>query len=297
MTDIKILKLYGEVFEDYDIKKLTTFKIGGIVKYLIYPKNYLSLNLLINYLKENSVEYKMFGKGSNLLCGDEYFEGAIIKLDRFFNNYYIDKDILIAESGCSIISLAYEMSKLGYSGLEFASGIPATLGGCLYMNAGAYKQDMSMVVDSVLIFNGDQFKWLSNEEIQYSYRYSIFHTKKDYIIIAAKIKLSKGEANEIKEKILDRRNRRISTQPLDKPSAGSVFKNCESKAAWQLIDELDLRGYKIGGAKISEKHSNFIINDGNAKSKDVVEIIDYVRNKVKDAYGFDLHVEVERFRC
>ncbi len=298
MNDIERLKQYAEIEENVALKTLTTLKIGGIAKYVCYPYNQLGLSLLLRYLKVNNIDYKFLGKGSNVLCGDNFFDGAIIKLDRHMNSFYVEENgEVIVEAGCSIISLAYEMAKMGLSGLEFASGIPATIGGTIFMNAGAYKHDMSEIVQSVLIFDNNDYRWLSKEELGFSYRKSVFQKRKDYIIVAAKIKLVKKNAEEIKTLIQERRDRRVSSQPLNLPSAGSVFRNNETKQAWQYIDELKLRGFKIGGATISTKHANFIVNEKNATAKDFIGLVNLVKDLVKENYQEELHTEVEYFNC
>ena len=294
---IDVIKKYGDVKENYSLKKLTSLKIGGTVRYLVYPYSFFTLDLLIVYLKNNNIEYKIFGKGTNILCGDKEFNGCIIKFDHHFINYYIEDDYLFAESGCSLISLAYECSKLGLSGLEFASGIPGTIGGSLFMNAGAYNQSMSDIVESVLVYYNRQYQWLDKNNLNFSYRQSIFFENRELIILGCKIKLKYSDPNKLIELISQRRQRRLDTQPLNKLSAGSVFRNTKDKQAWQLIDELKLRGYKVGGAMVSSKHTNFIINNKDACAEDFLSITNKIQKEVKKAYNIDLIMEVEKFNC
>ena len=293
----KELNKLGELAINKKISELTTIRIGGTAKYLIYPYNYLTLNQIIRLLNQENIDYKLFGKGSNILASDKNYNGCIIRLDRYFNDFYIQDECIIAESGTSIIYLAQQAAKNGLSGLEFASGIPATLGGCLYMNAGAYNKSMSDIVEEVLVFENDEFKWISNDKCSFSYRHSYFQSHPNIIIIAAKIKLSKGNTQEILDLMENRRKRRIETQPLDKPSCGSTFKNPVDGPVWKYIDDLGLRGFKIGGCQISCKHTNFIINDNNAKAQDYFDLVKLVRERCKNQYDINLEIEVEYFNC
>ena len=187
-----------------------------------------------------------------------------------------------------------KVSRLGLTGMEFATGIPGTVGGAVYMNAGAYKSDMGYIVTEVKAINENlEIVTLYNKDLKFKYRSSFFQTHKNYICIEATIKLKYGSKKLIKEVIEDRRQKRISTQPLEYPSAGSVFRNPENDYAWRLINVCGLKGYRIGGAMVSEKHANFIINVGNAKGEDIRNLILYVKDTVKKETGVDLKVEQE----
>ena len=294
-TFLEALKQYADVDTNVPISKMTTFRIGGEADYVIYPKDAIAFSEAMRLILQEKMPYKILGKGSNILCSDEVFHGVIIRLDRHFHDYYYLDDKLFAQAGCSIISLAYDSMKKGFSGLEFASGIPATIGGAVYMNAGAYKNCMKNVVEEVLVYRDGVIDWVSSQECEFGYRTSVFHAKKDWIILAVRIALSKGNSNEIRELVENRRERRMSSQPLNFPSAGSVFRNPEGKFAWEYIDELGLRGKRIGGAQISEKHPNFIINVGEATAKDVYALIDLINKNMKEKYNFTLEMEVEKF--
>ena len=294
-TFLEALKQYADVDTNVPISKMTTFRIGGGADYVIYPKDAIAFSEAMRLILQEKMPYKILGKGSNILCSDEVFHGVIIRLDRHFHDYYYLDDKLFAQAGCSIISLAYDSMKKGFSGLEFASGIPATIGGAVYMNAGAYKNCMKNVVEEVLVYRDGVIDWVSSQECEFGYRTSVFHAKKDWIILAVRIALSKGNSNEIRELVENRRERRMSSQPLNFPSAGSVFRNPEGKFAWEYIDELGLRGKRIGGAQISEKHPNFIINVGEATAKDVYALIDLINKNMKEKYNFTLEMEVEKF--
>ena len=243
---LDLLKPYGEIQENVSFKTLTTFRVGGIAKTVIYPNDSFSLISIIKILKDNDCEYKVFGNGSNILCSEDEYDGFIIRLNRTMNNFFFDEDYLTAQAGCSIINLSYQAMKNSLSGLEFASGIPGTLAGCIFMNAGAYKSDMSNIIEEVEVLVDDKIIWLNNKECDFSYRHSIFSAHPDWIIISAKIRLHKGDQQQISELMKNRQERRMATQPLEYPSAGSTFRNTEEHFAWKLIDEIGYRGKKIG---------------------------------------------------
>ncbi|MDI9540511.1 MAG: UDP-N-acetylmuramate dehydrogenase [Bacillota bacterium] len=292
---LKRLEQYCTIEFDKSFKILTTFKIGGIAKYVIYPKDEFSLKSILDILHENKLPYKVFGHGSNILCSDEIYDGFIIKLTRNMGNFYFTDNELIAQAGCSIITLAYKASAKSLSGLEFASGIPGTLGGSIFMNAGAYNNSMSDIVDSVKVIRNNEIVWLSNAQCQFGYRSSIFLKNPDWIILEARLILKKGNINDIKKLMKNRQKRRLDSQPLNYPSAGSTFRNIGDIFAWKLIDEIGFRGKTIGGAAVSEKHTNFIINKGNAKAKDVIDLSDQIIKTIKEKYGIDMIMEVEKF--
>lgn len=292
-----LLELMNDIAEiecDVPLSTMTTLRIGGPARYVAYPDSTVALDALINLLKERNVPYKVIGKGSNLLCSDDVFEGVIIRLDKFDDYYFIGND-LIAQAGCSIIALSYQAMKNGLSGLEFASGIPASVGGVTFMNAGAYKSSMSDVIDQVFVYRDGKFEWMPCSECEFSYRKSIFQTHTDWIIIAARIHLVPKDVNEIRELMDSRRERRMSSQPLDKPSAGSVFRNPEEVPAWKLIEGIGYRGKRIGGAMVSEKHVNFIVNEDGASASDFLSLVDEIKERVEAQYQIRLHMEVERF--
>lgn len=296
MKDIyEELKSICEIDADIPLSKMTTLRIGGVAKYVAYPENSLSLEGIINKLKEYNIPYKVIGKGSNLLCSDDPFDGVIIRLDRYFCDSYYDNDQLVAEAGCSIIALSYEAMKNELSGLEFASGIPGTVGGVTFMNAGAYKSSMADIIDSVSVFHDGKIEWLSNAECEFSYRTSIFQKHPDWIILAVKMNLKKANQQDIRDLMDSRRERRMNSQPLDKPSAGSVFRNPDNVPAWQLIEGVGYRGKRIGDAVVSNKHVNFIVNDGHATANDFIALVNEVQKAVKDKYDIDLYMEVEKF--
>lgn len=296
MIDLyKELEALAEVEENIPLSKMTTLRIGGVARYVVYPENTLSLQGVMNKLNQYHIPYKVIGKGSNLLCSDEPFDGVIIRLDRYLCNAYFDNEHLVAEAGCSIIALSYEAMKNELSGLEFASGIPGTVGGVTFMNAGAYKSSMADVIDSVSVYRDGKIEWIQNADCGFSYRTSIFQKHPDWIILAVKMTLQKGDQKEIRELMDSRRERRMNSQPLDKHSAGSIFRNPEEIPAWKLIEGAGFRGKRIGDAVVSEKHVNFIVNENHASAKDFITLVTDVQKAVKDKYDIDLYMEVEKF--
>ena len=292
VKSIEKLKI-GKVEKNVSLKKYTTYRAGGTAKVIVSPKSIDKLLELLKLLKDNNVEYKILGNGSNLIFNDNVYEPVLIKLNDI-NHCDINNNVITVGAGYSLISLAMRVSRLGLTGMEFATGIPGTVGGAVYMNAGAYKSDMGYIVTEVKAINENlEIVTLYNKDLNVKYRSSFFQTHKNYVCIEATIKLKYGSKKLIKEVIEDRRQKRISTQPLEYPSAGSVFRNPENDYAWRLINVCGLKGYRIGGAMVSEKHANFIINVGNAKGEDIRNLILYVKDTVKKETGVDLKVEQE----
>lgn len=286
-------KKIGKVVLDATLKKYTTYKIGGIARVICYPENSEKLIELIKLLRENDIKYMILGCGSNVIFSDEDYEGVIIKLDEM-NKIEFSGNKVIAEAGASLILLANLSVNKGYSGLEFATGIPGSVGGAVYMNAGAYKSDMGYVVSKVKVLTPDlKVITMVNSELDFHYRSSFFQKNKGYICLEATIKLKKGNKDEILEIVKERRKRRIESQPLEYPSAGSVFRNPEGDYAGRLIEELGFKGLVKGGAQVSEKHANFVVNINNATAQDVRDLIFFIKEQVKEKYNIDLKVEQE----
>ena len=292
IDDIKKLKV-GKVIENIDLKKYTTYKAGGIGRVLVIPKDIESLQKLFNYINKNNIKYKMLGLGSNLIFGDDIYEGILIKLDEF-NDVNINGTTIRVGAGYSLIKLSLLAARNDLAGLEFASGIPGTVGGAIYMNAGAYKSDMGYIVKEIKVLTPDnEIITMSNKELDFHYRTSYLQKNPGYICLEATLNLYKGDRNAILDVIRDRKKRRIETQPLEFPSAGSVFRNPPDDFAGRLIEELGYKGKKIGGAMVSTKHANFIINVGNAKGNDIKKLILEIQEKVKEKYDIELKVEQE----
>jgi len=283
----------GLLKENVLLKNYTTYKVGGKAKVMVYPKNTDKLIILLKELKKENIKYKVLGKGSNLIFSDDDFNGVLIKLDEF-DKIKVDDTIIIAEAGVDLIKLAYRALKEELTGLEFASGIPGSVGGAVFMNAGAYKSDMGYIVSEIKVLTPElQVKTLYNRDLKYKYRSSFLKDNPEYICLEAKIVLRKGDKKLIKELMETRRQKRLFSQPLEYPSAGSVFRNPEDDFAGRLIEECGLKGKTIGGAKVSEKHANFIINENNASATDIKGLIDFVHDTVKEKMNVDLKIEQE----
>ena len=286
-------KLNCVVRYDEPLKNHTTFKIGGNCIALIEPREVSDIVETIKICRENSIKFFVIGNGSNLLVPDEGYNGVIIKLKGEFSTIKVEGDYLIVNSGAKlseIYNVAYENSLTGF---EFASGIPGTIGGAIFMNAGAYGGEMKDIVESVQVLDWDNFELreLKNEELEFSYRKSIIQ-RKNYIVTSIKLKLQKGNKEEIKAVYEDLRERRNSKQPLNFGSAGSTFKRPEGHFASKLIEDAGLKGYHINDAWVSEKHSGFVVNKGNASYKEVMELIEYVQKVVFEKFGVKLETEV-----
>ena len=292
VKNIKKLRV-GKVVTNKALKDYTTYKVGGMPICVVSPENEKKLIILIKYLRENNIKFMILGNGSNVIFNSTPYDGVIVKLDEF-NDLKINRNIITVGAGYMLNKLALKVSKMGFTGMEFACGIPGTVGGAVYMNAGAYKTDMGYITTKVKVLTPDyQIKYLTNREMNFHYRTSFLQKNKDYICLGAVITLIRGKTELIMDVINERRIRRIETQPLEYPSAGSVFRNPENDFAGRLIEELGFKGKSIGGAKISEKHANFIINSGNAKGEEIKELINEVKDKVKEKYNIELKVEQE----
>ena len=283
----------GRFLENESLAKHTTYKVGGNARVFVYPKNREKLVLLLRELRAKHIKYKILGNGSNTLFSDKDFEGVIINLD-MFNKITYYRTLVKAEAGVNLIKLSYQTVKRGLAGLEFASGIPGTVGGAIFMNAGAYKSDMGYVTKSIEVLTPNlEIITMTNKELDFHYRTSFLQKHKDYICLEATFQLRKNDKDLLQEIVEDRKKRRLESQPLEYPSAGSVFRNPENDFAGRLIEELGYKGYSKGGAKVSEKHANFIVNHDNAKAEDIKNIIELLQKEVKKKYDIDLKCEQE----
>ena len=284
----------GRCEKDVPLSKHTTYKVGGKAKVMVYPKNVDNLIKLMKLLKTNKIKHKVLGLGSNVLFSDDVYDGVIIRLSELDNIEFFGKNKIRVGAGYSLMKLSLLAAKKGLAGLEFASGIPGTVGGAVFMNAGAYKSDMGYVVTEVKVLTPElRIITLENKEMNFHYRTSFLQTHPGYICLEAVIKLEKGDKNALDEVIKERRQRRMESQPLEYPSAGSVFRNPEGMFAGKLIEDLGLKGKTIGGAKVSEKHANFIINYKKAKGSDIKKLIELVHQKVLEEYDVDMKIEQE----
>jgi len=291
IEELKKLKL-GKIELEPEMKNYTTYKVGGKALAIITPYGVNELIEVLKYLDKNNIKRKIIGNGSNLIFKDK-FDGVIIKLSEF-KELEIKDTVITVGAGYSLPKLCLKTAKLGLTGLEFAAGIPGTVGGAVFMNAGAYKSDMGYVVSEVKVIDENyNIKTLYNKDLDFHYRTSFLQKNPKYICIEAKIVLKKGNPKVIMDVIEDRKQRRLISQPLEFPSAGSVFRNPENDFAGRLIEEIGYKGKNIGGAYVSEKHANFIVNKGGATSSDVINLISEIKENVKEKYDIDLILEQE----
>ncbi len=280
-----------EYLENEPMSRHTTFKIGGECDVFIKVKNITELKNVILFAAECSVPYFVLGKGSNLLVSDLGVDGAVISLDGM-NSVTVNGDTLICEAGSSLRSVCLAAQKAALSGLEFAYGIPGTVGGALYMNAGAYGGEMSQVTVSATALNQNgELVEILLPDMQLGYRTSVFKNN-NFVIVSVTLKLNSGNAEEIKAKMNGFYSRRRDKQPLEYASAGSTFKRPEGYFAGALIEKNNLKGYGVGDAQVSEKHAGFVINRSNATACDVLSVIKYVQKTVKASDGVELEPEV-----
>ena len=269
----------GKLLEEFSLKGYNTYNVNGKARYIVYPNDVEGLKGIVRYLKENNLKYQVLGYGSNVIFYNKYYDGVIIKLD-LFNNLEIKNNKVIVGSGYSLIKVALKTAKLGLTGLEFASGIPGSVGGAVVMNAGAYKSDMGYVVQKVKVLTPDlEVKTLYNKDLNYHYRTSFLKENKDYIVLEATLSLKHGKKEAIMDLIKTRKEKRFASQPLEYPSAGSVFRNPKDMYAGELIEKSNLKKTNINGAEVSEKHANFIINKGKCSGKDIADLIELVQKK------------------
>jgi UDP-N-acetylmuramate dehydrogenase len=273
----------------------TSFKIGGPADALVTVENEDELAKVITFAKEENIDYFLLGNGSNVLASDEGFRGIIIKLGGDFLEATVDGEIIKAGAGITLSKLAGLAMNSSLTGLEFASGIPGTLGGALFMNAGAYGGEMKLVVTKVTVLNLDsesgEIIELTNEEMKFGYRHSILK-EKNYLALSCEMKLEKGDKETIAAYMRELALKRKEKQPLEYPSAGSTFKRPEGYFAGKLIEDAGLGGYTVGGAQVSEKHKGFVINKGGATAKDVKELVEHVIKTIKEKDNVTLEPEV-----
>lgn len=286
------LNKYGKVKENVNLVNYNTYRVSVFTKYLVEVYSEEDLKNLINYLKTNNTSYYVLGNGSNVVLPEEDFDGVIIKLNNL-NKIIIDDDEVTVGAGVMLPKLVNETVNNCLTGLEWASGIPGTVGGAIVGNAGAYLSDIFSSLISVKVLDNGEVKEIKKSEIKYDYRYTSFKDNKDMIILSAKLKLEKGNIDESLMLIKKRRERRLESQPLEYPSAGSTFRNPENDYAGRLIEECGLKGKTFGGAMVSEKHANFIINYNNATPSDIRGLIKLVHDTVLEKTGIDLIVEQE----
>ena len=295
---IKFLKEWDINFEEnVEGKKLCSFKVGGNVRVVVKPKKADEIEAIYGYMLENDIKNVLLGKGSNVVISDDGFDGAVVSLSEISR---IDLDItdehcIVAGAGVSMLKLANFAHENWLSGLEFAHGIPGTVGGGVYMNAGAYGGEISGVLKSCLVFDqisGTLFIADASECI-FAYRHSVFMNNRNLVILFATFELKDGNQDEIKAKMDEYKAKRVASQPLEYPSAGSTFKRPEGHFAGKLIEDAGLKGYTIGGAQVSEKHAGFVINRGGATAKDIENLVYHIQKTVKEKFDVKLECEIE----
>jgi len=273
------------------LKNYNTYHVECIAKYLFNPSNEAELIKILKIIKDNNMKYLILGNGSNIILACDYFDGAVIKLNNL-NNLNFNGNLITVGAGYSLSKLAFETIERGLSGLEFASGIPGLVGASTAMNAGAYNHSMSDIVKEVRVLTPElEIAIFKNSDMDYSYRNSFIKQNHDYIILSTTIELTPGNIEEMKAKIQDKKAKRINSQPLELPNAGSVFRNPEGMYAGELIEKSNLKGCNINGAEVSLKHANFIVNRGNATGKDIVELIEKIQKEIKNKYNIELTLE------
>ncbi len=283
----------GKVSQDEPLAKHTTMKIGGPADILVEPNSIEDLKKTVQIVKESGLPWTAIGRGSNLLVMDEGIEGVVIKLSKGMDHLEENGEEITVGGGYSLVKLSTIMSRKGMAGLEFASGIPGSVGGAVYMNAGAHGSDMSQILKKAhILFEDGSMEWLTCEEMEFSYRTSILQ-KKPGICLEAILQLEQGDRESITEVMQKNKDYRKETQPWNHPCCGSVFRNPLPNYAGQLIESSGLKGHTIGGAQISDMHANFIVNTGDAKAKDVLDLIELVKKTIKEKHNIDMETEVE----
>jgi len=274
------------------LKKHTTYGIGGPADLMIFPKSKQDLIKVIEIINKNKIQLTILGSGSNVLVSDNGIRGAVISLKNSLKKIEVDDNILYAECGTMLGKIVKHAVKNNLIGLENLNGVPGTLGGALIMNAGAWGGEISENLIHVEVINSkSEIQKIQKKDLNFSYRQSSFN--KDDILLSAKFNLKKADKDIIKENFIEAQSGRKKSQPLNKRSAGSLFKNPKNNSAGKLLDEAGLKGYSVGDAKISEKHANFFINDGDATSKDMLMLIKKAHKEVKDKFNVNLSLEVK----
>lgn len=270
----------------------TTFRIGGPADFYLCPHSTNEVQEIVEICKEEKLPYFVLGNGSNLLVSDKGYRGVVIQLWKNFSDITVKDCCIQAKAGALLSKVAAEALEAGLTGMEFASGIPGTIGGAAFMNAGAYGGEMKDIIKSVKVLDTQgEVRVLPKEELKMGYRTSIVK-EKGYTVLSVELELTRGNQEEIRNTMEDLKESRTSKQPLEMPSAGSTFKRPEGYFAGKLIMDSGLRGFSVGGAQVSEKHCGFVVNKGGATAMDVLNLIREVQRRVKEQFGVDLETEV-----
>jgi UDP-N-acetylmuramate dehydrogenase len=272
----------------------TTWKVGGPADLFIYPRSKVELERAMKIVGKHGYPWRVIGRGSNLLVRDGGIRGVVFKIGEGLDALTIDGTRVVAGGGCSLVRLSRQTAKQGLTGMEFAEGIPGTVGGAVCMNAGAHGSEMSRVLTSAEVFldSGERVVF-SNEELGFRYRTSVLQENVKGIVTEASFQLAFGDPQQIASEIARYRGRRKQTQPLQYPCAGSVFRNPPGDHAGRLIEASGLKGYRVGDAEVSTQHANFIINRGRATAADVLALIDHIVQTVQERFGVRLKTEVQ----
>ena len=279
---------------DEPMSRHTTFRVGGPADFFVTPKAKEEVRDVIRICKEAGMPYYIIGNGSNLLVSDAGYRGVIVQIYKEMNEVKVEGDLVKAQAGALLSGIAAKALGAELSGFEFASGIPGTIGGACVMNAGAYGGEMKDVLESVTVLTGEgKIIELGRNELELGYHTSVI-AKKGYIVLGAVLKLERGDGEKIKTYMDELKEKRVTKQPLEYPSAGSTFKRPEGYFAGKLIEDAGLRGFQVGGAQVSEKHCGFVINRDHATAADIMELMRQVQIRVKENSGVDLEPEVKR---
>lgn len=282
------------IYKDEPMRKHTTFRIGGNADYFVVPKTEEEIRNVIRLCKEERMPYYILGNGSNLLVSDKGYRGVIIEICKKMNEIFVEGNFLKVQAGALLSKVGSAALDAGLAGFEFASGIPGTMGGAVFMNAGAYGGEMKDILTEVTVLDeNNEVRVLKKEELELGYRTSIV-AKKGYVVLSAKVELKKGDQMEIRERMNELKVQRTTKQPLEYPSAGSTFKRPEGYFAGKLIADAGLRGFQVGGAQVSEKHCGFVINKENATAADIVELMRQIIERVQTKFGVKLEPEVKK---
>jgi len=294
IKELQRLKIRGRVVANQSMKELTSLRIGGEAALFVVPEDLEDLKTVISFCKERGVRLLVIGNGSKLLIRDEGFKGVVAKLGTSFTKIENEGEEITVGAGLDLSTLIDFVAEKGLSGLELLAGIPGTVGGAIARNASAFGQDLGQRVISVRALDNNNGDFtISKEDILFGYRTSIFLGKKDWIITEVKLALSPEKKEDVLSRLREARDKKMKTQPISSPSAGCVFKNPTSSSAGLLIQKAGCSGLRVGDAQVSIQHANFIINKGNARARDIIELIDMVRERVKMSSGITLEPELE----
>lgn len=284
----------SNVSKDEPMSRHTTFRVGGPADFFVTPTEEEEVRAVVNLLKKENIPYYVIGNGSNLLVGDGGYRGAVIQICKNMNKIRVKGDMVYAQAGALLSKTAAQALEHALTGMEFASGIPGTLGGAVMMNAGAYGGEMKHILYNALALTKDgEFRVVPADQMELGYRSSVFAKNGD-IVLSAQLKLQPGDPEKIRAYMEELKEKRVTKQPLEYPSAGSTFKRPEGYFAGKLIEDTGLRGFRVGGAQVSEKHCGFVINRENATAADIVSLMEQVADRVEAKFGVRLEPEVRR---